>query len=332
MKGFVTSLLLVTVVAVIGTRAQDVILSHETLFSTHTRTIMDGVSWNGFSSDTDGNLARIDLYMGSYQPCKPVTGTLSVFLGTPANGQLLHSQSVTTSCDSCSTTKNTCLFSPACVKTACVRWHQIWLTDGNGQKTSIPLQASTTYSFKLEGFADGVIGVAEAKAGALAGGLPMNPHLQPSYSSHIFRTYLADSSAAAAAGFQAENSGVDANNPVAGDKTNADSASSAPVGRIVGTVLAIIVLLVAVAVAVRHVRRAEQTAKISTTEQTSVTGRPVVPLAWQSCDTEPGIREANSSESNDVIGLSPWSAGQQPTSPPSELEETEFQDPWAVPV
>ena len=82
------------------------------------------------------------------QECSALEAVLKLHDGQSL--QVLHSQSVRTSCEKANCTRNTCVFAPACSLSACLSWQQWTLLDGSGRATQLLLDSSKTYRWSLE--------------------------------------------------------------------------------------------------------------------------------------------------------------------------------------
>jgi hypothetical protein len=200
-------------------------------------------------------LMRIDVFMGSYEPCVPFTGTISIVKGlfnpnTYASADVLYEQQVSTTCDSCVLSENTCLLAPACNHKACAAWQEWTLKDVLDTPTPLHVTGDEVYSFVLDGFRDSGAGriasVGVAVGANNQGGrssLVVSAHVFPAFTNYVFRTFMS----------QSNSSVVFANGPNGSDEAqNASQSSStstlsgaAIAGIVVGiTALGLVVILI----------------------------------------------------------------------------------------
>lgn len=126
---------------------------------------VDGSLWQSWTPGWSGNLARVELKLGTMQvmttpkhranfnrqTCSTTMGQLSIYEGQSpsAPSTLLHTQLVTTTCESANCTKKTCIFAPACSLAACLAWQSIPLSGSQGP-TSIPVRNDKVYTLHFE--------------------------------------------------------------------------------------------------------------------------------------------------------------------------------------
>eukprot|EP00049_Salpingoeca_infusionum_P020363 m.303 g.303 ORF g.303 m.303 type:complete len:632 (+) comp246_c1_seq1:101-1996(+) len=151
--------------------------------------------FQAWSPRWDGPLTRLDIYMGSIEPCQPFSGTLQVFEELPSGERfLVHEQPVATTCNQCARTEQTCMFVSACKYTACLAWQEWELSE------AIYVYQNTTYTFGFSEYKPVVLGgrkvypsVGVAPASDNHGGLSSitsKKKSQKAYSQFTFRTYM----------------------------------------------------------------------------------------------------------------------------------------------